>query len=91
MLQPCVLVKDDGTNVFKVVSIHVWVTLYHKIELILFELLHGVLEIYELEWQEHGYSILMVSIYSLMFSNHHLFRRNAWLCSGVDIFGRTEI
>ena len=31
------------------------------------ELLHALLEMFELEWQVHGYSVPMVSIYSVMF------------------------
>ena len=31
------------------------------------ELLHALLEMYELEWQEHGYSVTMLSIHSVMF------------------------
>ena len=30
------------------------------------ELLYALLEMYELEWQEHGYSVPMVSIYLVM-------------------------
>ena len=31
------------------------------------EILHALLEMYELEWQEHGYSVPMVPIHSVMF------------------------